>query len=79
MKYSFIDDFAIPISKSPITSTCLLDHFFTKYLTDRSFKLEGAEDITDVKSLPLQRLESLIKDLQEGHVKFVETGIPFGM
>ena len=79
MKYSFIDDFAIPISNRPITSTCLPDHFFTKYLTDRSFKLEGAEDITDVKSLPLQRLESLIKDLQEGHVKFVETGIPFGM
>jgi len=78
VKYSFIDDFAIPISKRPITSTYLLDHFFTKYLIDRSFKL-GAEDITDVKLLLLQSLESLIKDLQEGYVKFVETGIPFDM
>ena len=73
-KYSFIDEAATPTG--PIKSTTLPDHFFTKYLPEHSFKLEGAEDITDIKSLLLQRLESLIKDLTEGHVKFKEIGIP---
>lgn len=76
-KYSFIDEAATP-TPGPIKSTILPDHFFTKYLPEHSFKLEGAENITDIKSLPLQRLELLIKDLNEGHVKFKEIGIPLG-
>jgi hypothetical protein len=75
VKYSFIDEAATP-TPGPIKSKTLPDHFFTKYLPDHSFKLEGADDITEIKLLPLQRLESLIKDLTEGHVKFKEIGIP---
>jgi hypothetical protein len=74
-KYSYIDEAATPI-RGPITTVTLPDHFFTKYLPEHSFKLEGADDITEIKLLPLQRLESLIKDLTEGHVKFKEIGIP---
>jgi len=74
-KYSYIDEAATPIP-GPITTSTLPDHFFTKYLPERSFKLEGADDITEIKLLPLQRLESLIKDLNEGQVKFKEIGIP---
>jgi len=78
-KYSYIlDEAATPIL-GPIKSSSLPDHFFTKYLPEHSFKLEGAEDITNIKLLSLQRLESLITDLNEGNVKFKEIGIPLGM
>ena len=75
MKYSYIGEAATPIL-GPIRSGSLPDHFFTKYLPEHSFKLEGAEDITDIKSLPLQRLESLIRDMSEERIKFKEIGIP---
>jgi hypothetical protein len=73
-KYLYIDEAATPIP-GPITTSTLPDHFFTKYLPEHSFELEGVDDITEIKKLPLQRLESLIKDLKEGQIKFKEIGI----
>ena len=74
VKYSYIDEAATPIL-GLIRTTTLLDYFFIKYLSEHSFKLEGADDITEIKLFPLQRLESLIKDLNEGQIKFKEIGI----
>lgn len=74
-KYSCIVEAATPVL-GPIRTSTLPDHFFTKYLPEHSFKLEGAEDITEIKLLPLQRLESLFKGLNEGQIQFKEIGIP---
>jgi len=43
------------------------------------WKLKGAEDIKSMsQKIPAQRLEAIIKGLEEGDIEFVVTGYPIG-
>ena len=68
-----LDDFLLSLGRDPIKNKCLPNHFFTKYLENQGFKLCGGEGITDLKQIRHDHLERLVKGLEEGSVKFIET------